>query len=1130
MDSFAGLLNNAVLLLALGVVYDSLGFDQIERRLYRKLATGLIVGIIGIAVMLTPWELLPGVFFDTRWVLISLCALYFGFVPTLIAVLMTVALRLYQGGAGIYVGSWVIISSAIIGLLWRYWSRKTHTSMGWGWLWLMGLTVQINVLCSMYFMPEGMRMTIFMALVAPLLILFPLGTMLLGVMLQRQKERRRHDAELLDHKMMLDRERGLLKELLNGIPDLIFYKTKKGVYLGCNHAFETFVGLKEPEIVGKTDFDLFEQDVAAFFRDKDKQMLERQKATTNEEWVVYPDGQKVLLETLKTPFFGKSGTLYGLVGISRNITNRYEADARLRRSENIYRNVLSTALDGFWIASSDGVILDANKAYVEMSGYALYELQGMEIHQLDALESQKLSKEHIEQVIKERGQRFVSAHRRKDGSVFDVEINVSYWPEEGGRFFVFIKDITEQQLSEQRLLKSEARFRHIFENMPAIAVQGYNNKREVIFWNSASEQLYGYKSKEALGNKLEDLIIPESIRDNVIREVSHWVEGGSVPPASEMVLQRADGSPIPVFSSHIMVSGVQGEPEMYCIDMDLTSQKQAEQRIRTLSQALEQSPVSVILTDTEGTIVYVNGTFERVTGYTSEEVIGKTSRILKSGHTSPVKYQQLWASLTSGEAWEGEFQNSKKNGEIFWEYAHIAPVKNDQGAIEHYLAVKQDITEQKAQEEKILYQAHFDSLTRLPNRFLSLDRLTQMIKESRRSGQKVAVMFLDLDDFKKVNDSLGHEVGDALLEEAAIRLRSTVRDDDVVGRLGGDEFIVLLGQLDDDSVVGTVCAKLLDSFRAPFKVNNRELVSTVSIGVSIYPTDGELPAELLRQADAAMYHSKEQGRNTYNFYTARMNEDVAHRLLIEEQLRGALSRNELSVHYQPLVALDSRSLVGAEALLRWNNPVLGSISPEEFIPIAEKTGIIVSIGRFVLQKALQQNADWKRRYNTPLRIAVNLSPRQFRDDGLLPYIKQVLDETGLSPEHVELEITEGVLMSGHTLIDQALESLNKMGIGISMDDFGTGYSSLSYLRSYPFDTLKVDKSFIQDITVDPADLELVGAAVAMGQGLGLKVIAEGVETEAQYQLLATLGCDYGQGYLFGKPVDAEIFETTYLRH
>jgi diguanylate cyclase (GGDEF)-like protein/PAS domain S-box-containing protein len=476
--------------------------------------------------------------------------------------------------------------------------------------------------------------------------------------------------------------------------------------------------------------------------------------------------------------------------------------------------------------------------------------------------------------------------------------------------------------------------------------------------------------------------------------------------------------------------------------------------------------------------------------------------------------------ISSDDAYVVEFRMHHRDGRWVWIQASGAVVSHDPESRDplRICGTLQDITERRKQEEHILHQAHFDSLTELPNRFLALDRLSQLINEARRNNERVAVLFLDLDDFKKINDTMGHETGDKLLKEAASRLRSVVRSCDTVGRLGGDEFIILLGGLSQATDAQPVAEALLDKFTEAFAIDSRELVLTASIGISLYPDDGENLSELLRNADSAMYHSKEQGRNTYSYFTDEMNQGVSQRLRIEEQMHGALHRGEFSLRYQPKVELASGRIIGAEALLRWRNPVLGEISPLEFIPIAEQTGQIVSIGKFVLTQALEMAAFWQQTTGRPFSVAVNLSPRQFRDPNLVAFVENAIRVTEVAAAALELEITEGVLMNGHAYIDDALTALSKLGVSIAMDDFGTGYSSLSYLRNYPFDVLKIDREFVNDIADDTADRELVNAAIAMAHGLGLKVVAEGVETQAQLNYLRSRDCDYGQGYLFSKAV------------
>lgn len=1129
MASLSGLLNSIVLLLALGVAYDALSVRSIENRTIRQVVTGLLLGFIGIVLMLTSWEFKPGVFFDTRWILISLSALFFGRNSTFIAVCMMVSLRLFQGGEGIFVGSWVIVSSAAIGFVFKYLSDKYSIALDWKSLYVFALIVEINVLLSMLMLPQELSMPVISSLAPVLLTIFPIASALLGILLIHQKARWSSGRQLLESRRLLARERGILKGLIDSIPDLIFYKTADGKYLGCNKAFEKFIGLTEKQIINRSDYELFDAKDADKFVASDKVILSDNQTEIDEAWAKYPDGSKALLNTLKTPFYAEDGQVLGILGICRDFTKRYSDDAKLRQSELTYRSIIRTAIDGFWIVSLDGVIEDVNQAYADMSGYSQEELCGMRVSSLDAIYDEAGIQRLIAYLLAGNEKVHVSKHRRKDGSVFDIEVNITYWKSEsGGKFFAFLRDVTERKHSQEQLLQSETRFRRVFESIPKIAVQGYNKDREVIFWNKANESIYGYTEKEALGKKLEDLIIPDSARDVVVSEVNEWLRGGEATPASELVLKDSKNNPVTVFSTHVMINGINDEREMYCIDIDLRAQKAAEDRATTLSQAIEQSPMSVIITNPHGFIEYVNGTFERTSGYASHEIVNQPISILRSNRTPDIIYRQMSQSLSDGKPWQGEFESVRRNGEVYWEQVHMAPVTGLNKEITHYLAVTHDITQQKKQEQKILHQAHFDSLTGLPNRFLALDRLSQMLAEAKRAGHNAAVLFLDFDDFKKVNDTLGHQLGDDLLVEAAKRLKSVVRDSDVVGRLGGDEFIVLVKQENEATSAAVVAEKLLAQFRKPFDLGGRELVSTVSIGIAIYPEDGQTPAELLRQADSAMYHSKDGGRDTFHFFKEQMNIDVARRVLVEEQLRLALLHNELYLNYQPLFELSSQRVIGAEALVRWKNPELGFIGPDEFIPVAEQTGLIVDIGLFVLRTAVKQVAHWRLKYHEDFCIAINVSPMQFRDSVLKEEVAKLLEQYQLPPNSIELEITEGVLVSGFADVETSLNEFHKQGLSIAMDDFGTGYSSLSYLRKYPFDTLKVDKSFVQDITVDRADLELVSAAISMGHGLQLNVVAEGIETQEQLDILVDLNCDVGQGYFFGKPTLASEFETLYF--
>jgi len=686
-----------------------------------------------------------------------------------------------------------------------------------------------------------------------------------------------------------------------------------------------------------------------------------------------------------------------------------------------------------------------------------------------------------------------------------------------------IQDITERKAAEQKLLllkeqaeQSESKFKAITDqSTEGITVADMDGN--YTFVNKAFCDMMGYSDEELLQMTVFEMKAPEQDHSSFDR-----TKGSEEGMEVEVHLQRKDGS---IFIAEVIGKVIEfaGHNQVLGTIRDITRQVKADEQIRTLSQAVEQSPVSVMITDTEARIEYVNGAFENITGYTAEEVIGLNPRLLKSENTPRSYYRDMWQAISQGKSWQGELQNRKKNGELFWEYGHFAPVMDESGKKRFYLAVKEDITLRKQQEEHIVHQAHFDTLTNLPNRFLSLDRLSQLMEEAKREDHQVAVLFLDLDDFKKVNDTMGHETGDKLLVEASERLTGVIRSGDTVGRFGGDEFIVLLGGLNDAADARPIAEHLLNRFRGAFRIDDRELMITLSVGIAIYPGDGDNASELLRNADSAMYHSKQLGRNTFSFFTDEMNRNAAHRLALEEQMHGALDRGEFSLCYQPQIDINSGQIIGAEALLRWHNPALGNVSPVEFIPIAEQTGLIVSIGKFVLNAAMRQTVEWQESYSADFNIAINLSPRQFRDPDLVDYVKELMQQIEINGDTVELEITEGVLLSGHGYVDDTLNGLSKLGVNIAMDDFGTGYSSLSYLRRYPFDVLKIDKSFIRDISDDLADRELISATIAMAHGLHLKVVAEGVETEEQYQYLKKLNCDYAQGYLFGKPISSDDF-------
>jgi diguanylate cyclase (GGDEF)-like protein len=467
--------------------------------------------------------------------------------------------------------------------------------------------------------------------------------------------------------------------------------------------------------------------------------------------------------------------------------------------------------------------------------------------------------------------------------------------------------------------------------------------------------------------------------------------------------------------------------------------------------------------------------------------------------------------------------NKRKNGELFWEYAILSPIRDAKGNITNYVGVKEDISVRKEYEERLLRQANYDTLTGLPNRLLVMDRLKQALAHANRYHERLALMLIDLDDFKKVNDTLGHAAGDQLLKEMAVRLTGCLREADTVTRLGGDEFVVILPDIVEASSSETIADKILAACATPFQLGGNEMFVAGSIGIAVFPDDGDDPQVLMRNADAAMYRAKKEGRGTFRFFTPEMNRAALEHMRMEAQMRHAIERGEMELHYQPLIDNMTGLLVGAEALLRWNSPVLGQVPPIDFIPLAEESGLIVPIGEWVLRTACKQAKEWQSPDGPAFYVAVNLSGRQFQKKTLVDTVRSALAENDLPPGCLELELTESVLLAESQEIGGIVEELDAMGVGFAIDDFGTGFSSISYLRRFPFDTLKIDRSFIKDLTSNPDDANLVRSIIAMARSMRLRIVGEGVESQPQQEFLADSGCDVTQGWLHSRPLPPQRF-------
>ncbi|MBC3918863.1 EAL domain-containing protein [Undibacterium sp. CY18W] len=683
------------------------------------------------------------------------------------------------------------------------------------------------------------------------------------------------------------------------------------------------------------------------------------------------------------------------------------------------------------------------------------------------------------------------------------------------------------------------------DNMEMLALSVQQSPFAVVITNAGGELEYGndsfcrisgYRLNEVLGQHVfwnsGDPADEKVMRVILALKVGeHW--------QGEVLSHRKDGTTYwerQIVSPLCNADGV--ITHLVAVKQDITDSKfqlkEVEQALLLREQALVSSSNGIMITrsdDSDHSIVYVNPAFEKITGYTAQEVIGREGRFLVREDLAQPDLQEIRSALREKRAGCALLRNYRKDGTQFWNELHISPVKDASGAATtHFVSVINDVSERVNYQKELEYQATHDSLTGLANRNLLNDRITQAIAWAKRQDLSVGLMLLDLDHFKLINDASGHGAGDEMLKQVAQRLSHCVRETDTVARLGGDEFVVILTDLPETSDVDVVAEKILGALSRPFEINGHDVFVTASIGISLYPRDGDHGEILLRYADIAMYRVKEHGRNSVRQFIPEMGVTAISRLNMEGALRRGLERHEFTLHYQPKIELASGRIVGAEALVRWHHPQIGLIHPIEFIPLAEETGLIIPLGEWVLAEACRQQVSWKKAGMADLKIAVNMSPRQFRQEDLSERVASIFTETGADPAQVTLELTESMVMQDVSSTLVALRALKNLGLSISLDDFGTGYSSLSYLRRFPIDELKIDKSFINDIHENPDDAAIASAIIAMALSLGLSVVAEGVEKKEQAELLRKMGCNQVQGYYFGRPMDAAGFTIKFREH
>ena len=640
----------------------------------------------------------------------------------------------------------------------------------------------------------------------------------------------------------------------------------------------------------------------------------------------------------------------------------------------------------------------------------------------------------------------------------------------------------------------------------------------IIDANAAAAEMLGYRLDDLLGQPLNAIGLEGC---GALLASLNSDATATAPPLRhcETLLHRQGGDTLPIDLTH-RVAVVEGTHFGVLLGRDASARIAAESKLRLAARVISRSGEGIIISDAKGLIVEVNKAFETITGYSRADALGRNPNFLSSGRQDKEFYRRMWQTLHAEGFWQGEIWNRRKNNEIFPEWLSLSAIRDDGGEITHYVATFSDVTEAKANEARIQHMAHHDFLTGLPNRFLLTDRFKQVAAAAERNDTRYALLFIDLDRFKNVNDTLGHSIGDQLLRDVASRLGSIVRGTDTLSRQGGDEFLVLLGEVETPEAAAIVARKLMQVLGEPFLLDGHPITVTPSIGIAVSPEDGTDLDSLLKHADLAMYDAKQQGRNNYQFFRREMNARSLELLLMESDLRQALRKSEFELHYQPQISVSSGRPQGLEALLRWRHPERGLVSPADFIPMAEETGLILPIGQWVLNTACQQLANWRTNGWPELRVAVNLSAAQFRQQDLLTQVEAALAAANLPADALELEVTESILMIDAEGTAKMLNALNAMGVTLAIDDFGTGYSSLAYLKRFSVSTLKVDRSFVNGIGIDGEDAAICSAIIGLARSLRLDVVAEGVETQAQYDWLAKAGCHIIQGYFTGRPAPA----------
>ena len=926
----------------------------------------------------------------------------------------------------------------------------------------------------------------------------------------------------------LYKNRNILESLMYSLPDLVWAKDLQGNYLTCNKRFEGLIGLNKNKIIKHNDYDFFNKNLADFFREHDKLALLKGKANTNEELLTFADGHKELCETIKSPMYDADNQLLGILGIARDITQRRKLEEQISLTQFSIDNA-NVAIT--WLDAKSGEIFFVNKAACDSLGYTFEELTQLKIIDIDPNFDESIWDKYAHNLLLIGENRFETLHKRKDGTTFPVEIIAKILTFKDKIYNVaFAIDISLRKTLEKRLLTTQ-----YCVDQSTLGIFWTNKEGKIVYANQSACSSLGYNDNEITTLHISD-VDPLTSKEAWKEQ---WKTLKKIKVSKfESFHRKKSGSvyPVEVFANYIEQNGVElivGFVE------DITKQKEAKESLEKSEKLLRESQEIANIGSWELDLITKNVMCSdqvlKIFEINNSDIFPTFKTFLKIVHPDDRKLviQAYIKAFTETTAYNF-IHRLLINGNIKYIQVYYKTEFNKNGQPVRSIGTIKDITHEYNLTEKIKYISNYDDLTNLPNRVLFYNNLKQKISEIKKHKNRfLGLCFIDLDDFKYINDSYGHSVGDEILKEFSKRLQEEVKNFGWVARFGGDEFAVVLEDVRKPSDVAKILESIVKMMKKPFNIHRKKHPINVSIGISLYPNDTSNIENLIKYSDAAMHRAKEFGKNRYEFYTSDLTKSMTRKMQLMTQLSNAIEKKQFELYYQPQIDLINFKVIGFEALVRWNHPQLGFVSPADFIPIAEENKLIIPLGEWILKEACRQMLKWNNEFNFNGLMAVNVSGIQLDEKAFSQSVSKILKETGVDAKNIEIEITESSFMRDFKHSIQELKKINELGIKLSIDDFGTGYSSLSHLRKMPVETLKIDQSFISDLPDDTDACVIVEAILGLSRSLKVDALAEGIETKEELEFLQKSGCTKGQGYYFSTPLkaaDAEAFLIKSIRN